>query len=134
MSEIHRMDPLVERYVKLRDLKAKIKAEYDDKIGKLDEAMEKIEGDLMSFLNQTGLETANSKHGTFFKRTTTSAKVADRDTFLHFVIGHDALNFLESRVSKVAVEEYIAEHGTIPPGIDVQRMTAISVNRPKVRS
>lgn len=134
MSEIHRMDPLVERYVKLRDLKAKIKTEYDEKIGKVDEAMEKIEGDLMSFLNQTGLETANSKFGTFFKRTTTSAKVADRDTFLHFVIEHDALNFLESRVNKTAVEEYVAEHGTVPPGVDVARQVAISVNRPKVRS
>lgn len=134
MSEIHRMDPLVERYVKLRDLKAKIKAEYDEKVGKLDDAMEIIENDLMSFLNQTGLETANSKHGTFFKRTTTSAKVADRDVFLHFVIQNDALNFLESRVNKTAVEEYVTEHGTVPPGVDLTRMVQISVNRPKVRS
>lgn len=133
MSEIHRIDPLVERYVKLRDLKAKIKAEYDEKVGKLDEAMEKIESDLMSFLNQTGLETANSKFGTFFKRTTTSAKVADRDVFLHFVVEHDALNFLESRVNKTAVEEYIAENGALPPGVDVVRKVEISVNRPKNR-
>lgn len=133
MSEIHRIDPLVERYVKMRDLKAKIKAEYDEKVGKLDDAMEKIEGDLMSFLNQTGLATANSKFGTFFKRTTTSAKVADRDVFLHFVVEHDALNFLESRVNKTAVEEYIAEHGAVPPGVDVVRQVAISVNRPKLR-
>lgn len=133
MSEIHRMDPLVERYVKLRDLKAKIKAEYDEKVGKVDAALEGIEGGLMSFLNQTGLETANSKFGTFFKRTTTSAKVADRDVFLHFVIENDALNFLVSKANPTAVNEYIEVHGTVPPGIDLTRMTSISVNRPQTR-
>jgi hypothetical protein len=126
-------DVLVARYIKLRTLKEKAKAEYDEKVGKVEAIMADIEGQLMTFLNQTGLESANTKAGTFFKRTTTSAKVADRDVFLRFVMENDALNFLESRVSKTAVEEYIAEHKTVPPGVDVVRATAISVNRPKTR-
>ena len=131
--ETQKEDKLVEKYIKLRTLKERAKAEYDEKVGKVEAVMEQIEADLMSFLNATGLESANTKAGTFFKRTTTSAKVADRDIFMHFVMENNATNFLESRVSKVAVEEYIAEHKEVPPGIDVVRMTTISVNRPKNR-
>lgn len=126
-------DVLVSKYIRLRDLKDRAKAEYDEKVSKVEIVMEQIEADLMTFLNASGLESARAASGTFFKRTTTSAKVADRDTFLHFVIENDALNFLESRVNKTAVEEYIAEHKEVPPGIDVTRITTISVNRPKLR-
>ena len=133
MTDIIKVDGLVEKYIRLRDFKEKISSELKEKVSKVDSAMEEIEGELMTFLNKTGQESANTKAGTFFKRTTTSAKVADRDVFLHFVMEHNATNFLESRVNKTAVEEYIEVNKTVPPGIDVTRMTAISVNRPKNR-
>ena len=132
--KLEKEDGLVKKYIQLRDLKERTKAEYDTKAIKIEAVMEQIEADLMTFLNATGLESANTKAGTFFKRTTTSAKVADRDVFMHFVMENNATNFLESRVNKTAVEEYIAEHKEVPPGIDVVRMTTISVNRPKTRS
>ena len=95
--------------------------------------MDEIEAEMMTFLNQTGQESSKTAAGTFFKKTTTSAKVADRDIFIAFVMEHDATNFLENRVNKTAVEEYIAEHGELPPGIDVTRITSVSVNRPAKR-
>lgn len=134
VSEIHRIDPLVEKYIKLRDLKGKIKAEYDEKVEKVDSALDTIEADLMTFLNQTGLETANSKFGTFFKKTTSSSRVVDRDAFLHFVIEHDALHFLESKANATAVNAYVEETGTVPPGVDLTRRVTISVNRPKSKT
>jgi hypothetical protein len=133
MSELQKVDGLVEKYIKLRTFKEKVSSELKEKEAQIVKAMDDIELELMSFLNATGQESANTKAGTFFKRTTTSAKVADRDMFLHFVIENDALNFLESRVNKTAVEEYITEHKTVPPGVSVVRAVAISVNRPKVR-
>jgi hypothetical protein len=134
MTDIVKVDGLVETYVKLRDFKAKVSAELKEKEAKIELQMERIEGELMTFLNQTGQESANTKAGTFFKRTTTSAKVADRDVFLKFVFDTDNPQFLESRVSKTAVDQYIEAHGAIPPGIDVQRVTSVAVNRPKTRS
>lgn len=133
MSNQIRVDALVDKYIKLRDLKDRVKAEYAECESKIVAAMDEIEGKLMTFLNQTGQESANTKAGTFFKRTTTSAKVVDRDVFIKFVMDNDATNFLESRVNKTAVEEYIQANGAVPPGVDVSRVVTISVNRPKTR-
>lgn len=133
MSDVTKVDTLVAKYVKLRDFKTSVATDLKAKEAKITAEMDKIESELMSFLNQTGQESANTKAGTFFKRTTTSAKVADRDVYLKFVMDTDNLQFLESRVNKTAVEQYVEEHGTVPPGIDVVRVVAISVNRPKQR-
>lgn len=130
---VERVDGLVEKYVKLRDFKGRVETEMKEKVAKIKDAMDGIEVELMTFLNQTGQESANTKAGTFFKRTTTSAKVADRDVFLQFVMDTGNTQFLESRVNKTAVEQFIGEHGTVPPGVDIQRAVEISVNRPKNR-
>lgn len=134
MSDQTRADELTAKYIKLRDFHAKKKAEFDEQLSKITEKMDQIEGEMMTFLNQTGQESSKCASGTFFKKTNTSARVADRDIFLQFVLKHDALNFLENRVSKTAVEEYIAEHKELPPGIDVTRVVSVGVNRPKTRS
>ena len=126
-------DTMAGRYVALRDFKSKIKAELDEKIGKIDAALGTTEAEMMTFLNQTGQESANTKSGMFFKKTTTKSKVADRDVFLQFVIDGGHINFLTNHVSADAVSEYIGEHKTVPPGIDVTREVTISVNRPKTR-
>lgn len=133
MNEQTRADELTAKYIKLRDFHAKKKAEFDEQLGKIKSIMEQIEMDMMTFLNQTGQESSKSTSGTFFKKSTTSARVADRDIFLQFVIDHDALNFLENRVNDTAVAEYVAVHGTVPPGVDVTTKVSVGVNRPKSR-
>ncbi|MGB8344038.1 MAG: hypothetical protein WCD86_04090 [Ktedonobacteraceae bacterium] len=133
MTDPTRADKLTAKYIELRDFKTKFKAEYDAREARITGRMDEIEAEMMTFLNQTGQESSKTAAGTFFKKTTTSAKVADRDFFIEFVMEHNATNFIENRCNKTAVEEYIAEHGTLPPGIDVTRITSISVNRPAKR-
>ena len=133
MDNQTRADELTAKYIKLRDFHAKKKSEFDEQLSKINGLMEQIEGEMMTFLNQTGQESSKCASGTFFKKTNTSARVADRDIFLQFVLEHDALNFIENRVSKSAVEEYVTEHGALPPGIDVTRVVSVGVNRPKSR-
>ena len=133
MTDQVRADELAAKYIKLREFHDVISRESKDKLGKIKSAMDELESEMMTFLNQSGQESSNTKSGTFFKRTSTSATVADRDVFLQFVWDNDAKNFLENRVNKTAVDEYIAEHDLLPPGVDVVRKVAISVNRPKTR-
>lgn len=133
MSDQVKADELAKRYRLLRTFKAKVQEELDEKIGKVKAAMDAIENEMMTFLNQTGQDSAKTADGTFCKKTTTSAKVADRDVFLHFVMEQEATNFLTDHVSSTAVNEYIAEHKVLPPGIDVVKKVSISVTAPKTR-
>ena len=128
-----RADELTAKYITLRDFKAKFKAEFDEKAARITARMDEIEAQMMGFLNATGQESSKTESGTFFKKTSTSSKVADRDVFLEFVIREGAINFLESRVNNTAVTEYIEVNGKLPPGVDVTRIVSVSVNRPAKR-
>lgn len=131
--EVAKVDAAVAKYVKLRDFKALKKREMQENIDKITAIMDAIESELMGFLNRTGQESGNTKEGTFFKRTTTKASVADKDVFFNFVLESGGTHFLEARANATAVAEYIAEHGILPPGVSVVKETAISVTRPKTR-
>jgi len=133
MTDQVRADELTAKYIALRDFKAKFKAEYEAKVERITNRMDEIEAEMMGFLNATGQDSAKTASGTFFKKTSTNSKVADRDAFLSFVLENRAINFLENRVNNTAVTEYIETHGSLPPGVDVTRVVSVSVNRPAKR-
>jgi len=118
------------RYIKLRDFKETIMKE---RMARIDAEMEKLEGEMMTFLNETGQESAKTKSGTFSKRMSTSVRMADRDVFIPWVIANNLTMFLTSHINKAAVTEYLEEHKELPPGVDVTRIVSISVLRPKTR-
>jgi hypothetical protein len=120
---------LVGHYVRLRDKKAEHKAEYDAKVKKIDEALEKIEQKLLALFNESGMESVRTEAGTAYKSLQTSANVADRDAFFQFVKDNDAFELLEARVSKKAVEEFKAANEELPPGVNWNARFTVNIRR-----
>lgn len=123
---------IVKAYILLRDRRAARKAAFtaDDQMDKA--FQDKIEAKLQAFFNETGQTSASVKGvGTAYTKTNTSATVADRVAFFDFVdsLGPDGRAFLENRVSKSAVDAYVAEKGDVPPGIKYTTEISINVNR-----
>lgn len=126
-----KIDELVEKYIALRDKKAAIKAEYDAKVARIEEVMDKAEAAMLKKFEELGVENVKTKAGTAYKSVRSSATVADWDSFLHFVKQQDAWEMLEHRASKKAVEEYKAANDDLPPGINWRAEVTINVNRGK---
>lgn len=122
-------DEMVEHYIRLRDKKAEMKADFEAQTKKLDLVMEKIEQKLMAYFNESGLESIRTGNGTAYRSIKTSASVADRDIFLDFVRDHDAWELLETRASKKAVEDYRAANDDLPPGVNWNAIATINVRR-----
>ena len=120
------LDELVGAYVKLRQKKAALKAEYDEKCKPVDAAMERIEGALLDTFNQMGVESVKTPHGTAYTTTRTSAKVADWDAFIAYVKAHDAFELLERRAGKDAVDQFRSANDELPPGITWTAVKAVN--------
>lgn len=123
------MEQLVEKYIELRDMKAKLKAKFEEKSSKLDAVMERIEGVILQQFNEAGVESMRTKAGTAYKQVRTSAGIADWDTTLDFVKGHEMWNMLERRVNKSAVEQYKDANGELPPGVNWREEVVINIRR-----
>jgi len=123
------IEDLIDRYVKLRDRKAEMKAAYDLSVAKIDDAMEKVENYILGHLNQNGIDSVGSPAGTAFKQAMTSATVGDRDAFMAYVKANDAFNLLDARANKTAVAEFKELNNDLPPGVNWREETVVRIRR-----
>jgi len=121
---------LVSRYIAARDMKAKLEAAHKKKLEPLAAAMDKTEAAILDFFNQHNMDSAKCEAGTAYKAMRSTATVVDMDAFLDFVRLNDAWHFLEKRVAKTQVDEFVANNdGNLPPGINYSRIAAINIRR-----
>ncbi len=120
---------IVSKYIQLRDKKSELKAEYDAKVAKIDEVMDKVEAKLLEHFAATGLESVRTDSGTAYKSSRVSATVADWDSLLSHVLTTENYQLLEHRVSKKAVEEFKAANEDLPPGVNWREEVIINIRR-----
>lgn len=124
-----KLDEAVAMYIKLRDKKAEIRKEMIAKTEKIDANLKKIEASVLKAFHASGQTKAGTSAGTVFIKDRISDKVIDREAFLKFVRDNDQFDFVESRVSKSALDEFIEETGDLPPGITRSIEQTINVRR-----
>ncbi len=125
-----KMDDLVETYIKIREKKSRLKADYDLKVSKFDEVQDKIEALLLQRFGEMGVDSIKTAAGTAYMQVRSSATLADWDVFREFLAQQeDPYMYVERRVSKTAVEQYKAANEDLPPGVNWNEMRVVNFRR-----
>lgn len=124
-----KLSEAVSIYIKMRDKKAQMKAEFDASIAPLNEKMEKLEAKLLDVFNKTGMDSVKTEFGTAYTTTRVTASVADREIFMTHVKENDDWALLEVRASKTAVEQYRDNNNDLPPGISMREERVVNIRR-----
>lgn len=124
-----KLSEAVAMYIRMRDKEAEEKAAYDAKVAPLKEKREQLEAKLLEAFQKTGVDSIKTEFGTAYTSTRTTASVADRDTFMSFVIKNQEWALLECRASKTAVEDYKAANEDIPPGVNLRVERVVNIRR-----
>lgn len=124
-----KLSDAVALYIKMRDRKAELKAEFDAKVAPLNEKMDKLEAKLLEVFNQTGMDSVKTEFGTAYATTRVTASVADKEVFMAHIRANDDWGLLEVRASKTAVEQYRSVHDDIPPGVSMHAERVVNVRR-----
>lgn len=124
-----KISELVQKYVEVRDKKAQMKAEYDAKVAKVDEVLNKIESALLKTFDTTGMDSVRTEFGTAYTSTRSTASIADPDAFMTFCKENNAWHMLQKRVAQASVEQYKDEHEALPPGIDWRVERTVNIRR-----
>ena len=123
----------VEQLHKLRAIKAQIDAEYKKKVAPYVLADQQLCAELMTYLREHGLKTANTK-------TQGGITWVDKDTFpiedvlafQGFVIETRGWEYIDWKANTTAVREFIKENdGELPPGLRLSEHPYLRVNPPK---
>jgi len=126
------INKLVAVYVKMRDEKARIKKEADEKCVKIQEQMDRLNAEILKHLHEHSLESVKTEAGTAFKKEELKPSVKDwgaYDTWLADQ-GVSPSDGYEKRVSRKFVTDYMDQHeGAMPAGVSVHREYVVTVRR-----
>lgn len=126
-----RVDDLIDVYVSTRDEKEAKESAHKEVLAALNARLGDIERWMYDHLTATGTESVRANTGTAFFRIETSVRVDDRDEFFAWVLENQAVDMLEARAAKRAVEAHIESTGELPPGLSRRVEKLISIRRPE---
>lgn len=123
------VEKMVSAYIQMRDLKEKREDAHKTAMKPLKEAMEALEGQIQGLLLDANVDSMKTAVGTAYLSTLGSATVKDWTQTLAFIVEQQDWSMLEARVSKTAIQDYIAEHGEAPPGVEYRSIQQVRVRR-----
>lgn len=123
------IDQIIDTYIQLRDKKAQMKAQYEASIAPLDTMMEKAENHLRSKMQEQGVQSYKAAGGTAYIAERTSATVGDWEMIRPFIVENQLWSMLDRRVNKTAVDEYVAQNGDLPPGVNYRKELVVNIRR-----
>lgn len=119
----------VAQYVKLRDKIKEIQDRHKEELAPFKELLEKLNSVLLGHLNTVGADNVGTGAGTVYRTTKKSASIADMSAFWDYVTSQGDFDMVDKKANATAVEEYIAEHGAPPPGVNWNCVDVVGVRR-----
>lgn len=118
----------VEQYIKLRDHKTKAKKAFDTSMTRINDAIEKLDGEILAGLQAEGAENIKTEFGTAYTITQATATVKDREALDTWAreTGNEAV--MNIAANKKIVRELLDE-GVEVPGVKFTERQTIGVRR-----
>lgn len=124
-----KVEERVKQYIATRDALKKMDEEHDQRKKPLVELQNMLTGWLQNFLEKAGAESIKTSEGTCYTTTRYTASLADPEAFMNYVKANDAFDLLDRKANSTAVKEYVAEKGTLPPGVNLNSISTVGVRR-----
>lgn len=123
---------LVQVYIKIRDAKAQLEREYEDKVKELNIQLEAIETELLEICKTTGQDGGKTEFGSFSRTVKSRYWTSDWDSMYSFIREHNAPELLEKRIHQGNIKEFLSENpDKLPAGLNVDSKYSITVRRSK---
>ena len=131
MSElpVANIEKRVMQYVAVRDHIKVIEERHKKELEPWVSDKDKLTGIIQQCLEAAGAESIKTSEGTAYTTTRYSASLQDPKLFMDFVIENKAFDLMDRKANAPAVRDYVAEKGSLPPGVNLSSIATIGVRR-----
>jgi hypothetical protein len=128
--QVGQTEKLVRAYIKMRDARATLTAEFEEKDKAIKVQMEAVESYLLEVCKSAGANSINTGAGTIIRSVKTRYWTSDWESMHEFVRENNALDLLERRVAQKAMKEFLETNpDKMPKGMNVNSEYTVVVRR-----
>lgn len=128
--DVGKTEKLVRIYIKMRDARSVLAAEFETKDKEIKSQMEVIESHLLEVCKSAGASSINTGAGTIIRSVKTRYWTSDWESMHEFIRENNALELLERRVAQNAMAEFIEQNpDKVPKGMNVDSKYTVVVRR-----
>ncbi len=123
-------DKLVKAYVKMRDKRKEMSAQFKLEDEAIEEQMVAVEAMLLEVCKASGAESIKTAFGTVIRGVKTNYWTSDWDSMYEFIKENDSPELLERRVSQGNMKEFLQNNpDKMPKGMNVMSKYSVTVRR-----
>ena len=124
------VEKLVKAYIKIRDQRSELTAEYKEKEKVLSDKGDKIKRALLDHCKEHNVESVRTSEGVFFRSVRQRYWTSDWEQMYKFVKEHDVPEFFEKRLNQTNVRQFLEENPElVPKGLNVDSEYTVSVRK-----
>jgi hypothetical protein len=126
------LDLLTGVYIKIRDARTTLKAEFTTQDSVLQEQMDLLEANMLDACKNLNASSIKTPHGTIIRSVKSRYWTNDWDSMYTFIKEQGAFGLLEKRLHQTNMKDFLAENpDLLPMGLNVENQYTVVVRRSK---
>ena len=103
-------DKLTKAYIRIREERAKLSAEFKDKDSVLSRQLERIKQGLLDYCNAHNVESVRTSEGLFYRSVKQKFWTNDWEKMHEFIKEHQVPELLEKRLNQTNLKQFLEEN------------------------
>jgi hypothetical protein len=121
---------LTKAYIRIRDKRAVLKAEFEAADGALLEKLDSVKSALLAYCKDHDVESVRTSEGLFYRSLKKRYWTNDWSAMHRFILEHEVPEFFEKRLNQSVVAEFLESNPEeVPPGLNVDAEYTVSVRK-----
>ena len=123
-------EKLTKAYIKIRDERAKLSAEYKEKDSVLSRQLERVKQGLLDYCNDHSVESVRTSEGLFYRSVKQKFWTNDWEKMHAFIMEHNVPELLEKRLNQTNLKQFLEENPESRPDcLNVDSEYSMSVRK-----
>jgi len=119
-------------YIKMREKKAELSHELEEKIAKVERDMQTIKTAILDHMKEIGAESLRTEAGLVYRTVKTKYATSDWESMNKFILEHGVPELLVKSINQANMKAFLEEHpDLLPPGLNANAEYSVTIKRSK---
>lgn len=124
------LEKLTRIYIKMREKKAEVAKELEDKVSKIESDMKTVKTAILQHMKDIGAESLKTSAGVVYRTVRTTYATSDWESMNKFILEHGVPELLEKRIHQTNMKAFLEDNpDLLPPGLNANAEYSVTIRR-----